>query len=473
MHKKITIVGGGTAGFTTALILKTRFPKFEIKVIRSKNIGIIGVGEGTTEHWHHFMQMVGINAKELVQRADATLKYGVMFEGWTDQPYMHSVPDQINELKIGQYPAGYGYMIANEYSIKDFNLKNAWDKQVVNSEQPYQYHFNTHKLNDFLEEVSISRGISIIDDEIETVNIENNNIVELVGNQIYTSDIFIDCTGFKKLLISKLGAKWQSYSKWLSMNEAIAFPTEDTDEYNPYTLAKALSAGWMWRIPVWGRWGNGYVFNSKYITVEEAKKEVEKELGVEVNIAKHIKFDPGCLDQSWIGNCIAIGLSSNFVEPLEATSIGSTINQVFLLMHYLPNYNKHSIDLYNKNVNLILENIRDFVIIHYLSNKNDSNFWKDLKKTELPLSLKNKLERWKTNLPIRDDVVTTPYVLFHEQNWINVLYGIDWFDECVKDEYNILNEDYKLYIENKVKDFVSYKFLGTSHKQFLKSVRDT
>ena len=121
--------------------------------------------------------------------------------------------------------------------------------------------------------------------------------------------------------MSKLGAKWNSYNKYLKMNEAIAFQTEDTDNYNTYTLARAMDYGWMWRIPVYGRWGNGYIFNNEYINAGQAKKEVEKLLGREINVARNIKFDPGSLDRVWIKNCLAVGLSANFVEPLEATSI--------------------------------------------------------------------------------------------------------------------------------------------------------
>ena len=472
MIGKILIVGAGTAGFVSALILKTRFPNIDISIVRSKNIGIIGVGEGTTEHWHHFMQMVGIDPTTLINRTDATLKYGVMFEDWTKQPYLHSIPDNLNNIRIGQYPAGYGYLISKQVPADNLTLKNIWNKEIVNSEQPYQYHFNTNKLNTFLEEISVSRNIKIIDDEIHEVVTENNTIQKVVGTENYTADFYIDCTGFKRLLINKLGAKWKSYSKWLTMNEAIAFPTKDTQEYNPYTLAKAMSSGWLWRIPVWGRWGNGYVFDSNYISADQAKQEAEEYLGFEIDVARHIKFDPGCLEKSWIGNCSAIGLSSNFVEPLEATSIGSTINQTFLLMHYIPNYNEHSINLYNKKVNLILENIRDFVITHYLTKKTDSKFWQDVQNIELPESLRNNLLRWKNNLPIKEDVVTTEYVLFHEQNWINLLYGIGWFEQNIKQEYEMINQQYKDHVENKVDSFINAMHSGHKHKDFIRRIRE-
>jgi hypothetical protein len=253
---------------------------------------------------------------------------------------------------------------------------------------PLQYHFNAFKLNAFLLKKCKLNNIKIIDDEIKKVNVKNNIINSIEGQKKkYKFDFYIDCSGFKKILISKLGTKWISYSKHLPMNEAIAFPTPDTDEYPPYTLSRAMSAGWLWRAPTNGRWGNGYVFNNRYIDAKQAQKECEDYLGYKIDIFKNIKFEAGTLDKSWEGNCAAIGLSSSFVEPLEASSLGTTINQIFLLTHLLPNYTKEDVDLYNKKFKKIVENIRDFIVMHYLVKKKDSKFWKELKLV-LPETLK-------------------------------------------------------------------------------------
>lgn len=470
--EKIGIVGGGTAGLVTALILKTKFPNKEITVIKSDSIGIIGVGEGTTEHWTHFMNFVGIDRNELIAKTDATLKYGVMFENWTEKPYLHAVPDELNSIRLGQYLAGYGKIISDSKSTnKTVNSQCAWTKTVDENNLPYQYHFDTFKLNDFLEVKCQEKGIKIIKDDIIEVVCENNIIKFLKSSiETYNFDFYIDCTGFKKLLISKLGAKWNSYSQYLKMNSAIAFQTQDTDEYNPYTLAIAMDHGWMWRIPVWGRWGNGYVYCDKYTDEHQAKLEVEKYLGHEIEIRKSVKFDPGCLDKSWIGNCAAVGLSSNFVEPLEATSIGSTINQIFILMHYLQNYGPTSIATYNDKVNKVLENIRDFIILHYQVDKKQSKFWEYNSTIELPDTLKHKLERWKQNLPIKEDIVTTDYVLFHEQNWTNVLYGLDWFDrDMIKQEYEQIDR----HLQRQIDEILVDKTLSNiSHKQYISAIRN-
>ena len=135
----------------------------------------------------------------------------------------------------------------------------------------------------------------------------------------------------------------------------------------------------MWRIPTQGRWGNGYVFDNTYINADEAKKECEKVLGVKIKVNRNIKFDPGSLDKPWIGNCLAVGLSASFVEPIESSSIGSTVSQVFLAMHYMTHCNQEDIDFYNDKYQKIMENIRDFVVLHYLVDKKTSRFWKELK----------------------------------------------------------------------------------------------
>jgi tryptophan halogenase len=277
------------------------------------------------------------------------------------------------------------------------------------------------------------------------------------------------------LLISKLGAKWQSYKKYLKMNEAIAFPTSDTEEYNTYTIAKAMNCGWAWNIPTYGRWGNGYIFDSNYINAEQAKDEMEKTIGKKIEIGRHIKFDPGCLDTPWIKNCLAVGLSANFVEPLEATSIGTSINQMFLFTQYFSNYNEQSIDDYNNKMSLIMNNIRDFIVLHYITKREDTEFWKDLKKIELPDTLKTNLERWQTRLPILEDFKGTNYYLFFENNFTQVLYGLGLLNiKNLKNTYDNLNitvkKDLNIYLKEY---FERYNNPTIGHKQYLNIIRNT
>tara|TARA_R100000697_G_scaffold90892_1_gene102801 strand:+ start:229 stop:1641 length:1413 start_codon:yes stop_codon:yes gene_type:complete len=468
---KIGIIGGGTGGLVTALILKYRFSNIQIDLIKSDKIGIIGVGEGSTEHWNEFMNFCDISLKELLTETGATFKYGVMFEGWTKEKYFHNVTHDLFSLKFGQYLGGYAYTIKKQLSPKDYTCTPCFDFKIDSVNLPYQYHFDTFKLNKFLLKKCKEKGVNIIDDEIEEVNVKKNKIDKIKSKtKTYQYDLYVDSTGFKRLLISKLGAKWVSYKKYLPLNEAIAFQTPDTDEYNPYTLAKAMNAGWMWRIPTQGRWGNGYVFDNKFINAEEAKKECEEYLKTKVTIGKNIKFEAGSLDKVWIGNCMATGLSSSFIEPMEASSIGCTIQQAFILMHCLPNY-ESSIDFYNDKFKNIIENIRDFVVLHYLVKINKGKFWK--RKVNLPPSLEKNLKKWAHRLPITEDF-HTKYSLFQEHNFAIILKELNLVDkDLITKEFDCLSNNLKEHIKLKVLNLAKKRYQTMGHKEGLQLLKNS
>ena len=480
----ISVVGGGTAGFVAALILKMRFPASKINVIRSKKIGIIGVGEGSTEHWHEFMQYIGVPFERVIQECDATFKCGIMFKGWAKEDYMHSIGPE-KDVKNGQYHSVYGKLIGDRAPKHTLNIPGSWNNRVaayrledISTGPPWnQYHFNTQKLNDFLTQVAIDRQIDVIDDEILDIVLDDDGkINHIIGEaDKYHADFYIDSTGFRKMLITKLGATWQSHSKYLKMNTAIVFPMEDTDEYNMWTLAQAMDYGWMFKIPVWGRSGNGYIFDSNYITPEQAKEEVEKMLGKEITVGKTLTFDPGALDRVWIKNCCAIGLSASFVEPLEATSIGTSIQQAFLLMHRLPNYSEDNIEKYNKDVADILTNIRDFVILHYITKKDNTQFWKDVQNMPIPESLAKNLKMWEKNLPVSDDFRgSTDYKLFSEAHYTHILYGLDLFNtDAIKQEYEMMHPKIKEMAEDHIREIRTLIKLQPTvgHKQYIEQVR--
>ena len=258
------------------------------------------------------------------------------------------------------------------------------------------------------------------------------------------------------------------------MKEAIVFPTEEEDEIPMWTLARAMNNGWMFRIPVWNRKGNGYIYDSDYTTPEDAKLEVEKYLGHEVEIAKTLQFDPGCLDKTWIDNCCAIGLSANFVEPLEASSIGTSIQQTFLLCNRIVNYNPATVTRYNKEVDAIMNNIRDFILLHYVSKRRDTKFWQDVSEIELTDSLKQNLEMWKHRLPIADDFSDTKKLLFNEYNHALVLHGMDIFDrDSLKKQYNSLSDNTKVYIEQVIKEKTNFDSVkAIPHKTMLSLIRN-
>jgi tryptophan halogenase len=481
--KSLIIVGGGTTGLTTSLILRQRFPNIKITMIRSDKIGILGVGEGSTERWKEFADYCNLSHLDIIKNCDATIKVAIMYEDWTPKKYVHNItPVLAIETKMAQYHAGYAYHIVNNNNQIEMSDQNVIENKIFESHfynkttPSNQFHFNTQKLNEYFTQICKERNIDIVTDDIEDVILSEKGNIEKIKskNNIYKADFFIDCTGFQRLLISKLGAKWKSYKKYLKMNEAIAFPTKDTDEYPIYTTIKAMKNGWMWRIPVWGRWGNGYVYNNNYINAEQAKKEVESVLNHDIEIFKNIKFDPGCLDKVWIKNCLALGIGASFIEPLEASTISVSISQTFLFMHLFENYNEKDVEEYNKKIQHIMENIRDFVFIHYLVKKDNSQFWKDIQKIEMPDTLKEKMEKWQYRLPIDEDFKETNYFVFWPSNFINVMYGLDLFNkENIKKEYLSYSQETRSYVENCIKkEKLNYNLPRINHKEYLKLIRN-
>lgn len=434
---KIIILGGGTAGLVTALILKHSYPGYAISIIKSSKIDTIGVGEGTTDHWSEFMRYCQISHSDIIKHCGATYKSGIMFKDWGNYNYLHSVENHFTE-KYNGIPVTYGYLAATRCHPKEMVPEVLWESKVTLAENTLenidtapvnQYHFDTHLLVDFLEKLSKERGIEVIEDKILEIKKDGETIQELIGEKNHTADFFIDCSGFSRKLINLLGAEWHSYKEYLQVDSAITFRTENED-YPMWTLAQALSSGWMFSIPVQNRKGNGYIYSSKHITKQEAQTEVEQFLGCPIDVTKHIQFEPGKLDKTWIGNCVAIGLSSSFIEPLEASSIGSTIQQAFLLSEYIYSYDKEDINKYNLKVDAIFENIKDFVFLHYVTNRDDSQFWQDQKNIKFPSQLKRNLDKWQTRLPTdKDFTETTDKVLFLASNFLIVLYSLGLLNE--------------------------------------------
>lgn len=478
---KTLVVGGGTAGLVTAIILKKHLD-ITVDIVHSPSIGIIGVGEGSTEHFREFMDFVGISHLDIIKECDATYKSGIMFKGWGSKDYLHSVDSTFN-IQSAQYRPVYAKQIAEGSDY--LNPKKLWESRISTGFIGHhetavynQFHFNTHLLNEYLIKVAANLGINIYEDDIYKVNVDdNNNISSIIGNKKeYKYDFYIDSTGFKKLLIGELGGTWESFNKYLTMDSAITFRTGDTDNYNLWTLSQAMSSGWMFRIPVWGSHGNGYIYNSNFITAEDAKKEVEDYFGHEITIGKTFSFNPGKIDRAWINNCVATGLSSLFVEPLEASSIGATIQQAFLLMHRLIGYNENTIKIYNESFNDISENIRDFIFLHYITDREDTPFWRSMQSLEVPDSLYAKLEHWKTNLPIKEDFKNyTDYILFNDHNFIVVMDGLNLFDrDSISKQYQSLNPRVKLFADQRIKEklYEDLNLKTITHKEYLKLIRD-
>lgn len=481
--QKIAVVGSGTAGLVAALILKTRFENIQIDIIHSSQIGILGVGEGSTEHFQDFIEFVGISHSDLIKHCGATYKLGIMFDNWTTSPYFHSVQHPFNK-KVGQYSYVYAKQIGESKLSNDLSSKITWNNQInswfINKPDGSignQFHFDTHKLNTFLTNYSKNLGINFIDDDVENIILDQEGYISTLRSKkdSYSYDFYIDCTGFNRLLIGKLGAKWVSYKKYLKMKEAIVFQTEDTENYNIWTLARAMDNGWLFRIPVQCRHGNGYIYDSDYTNLSKIEEELETLYKRKLNFGKQFKFDPGALDRPWIKNCCAIGVSGSFFEPLEASSIGTSIQQSFLLMHYLINYSDKCIDQYNKSFCDIVENIRDFIALHYITNKTNTEFWKSFSNENIPDTLLDKMKVWKYRLPVREDFNgLSNFILFKEDNFTLVLDGLRLFDNAaIQNEYSHcsqqIQKDAETTLKNEEELYQSAKCI--SHKEYIEIVK--
>lgn len=436
--KNIVIIGSGTAGLLSGLMIKSAFPKFNISIISSSKIGIIGVGEGSTEHWRTFMELCNIPLAEMITSTRATHKNGIRFENWTNHTpdYFHSIS---SNAYYGPYQLStvYNGLIEMGKTITENTASRAMIENKVRADNPHtsvnQYHFDTFKLNEYLSELAIKRGIVIDDLEVLNVNLNTEtgyiDSVVLSDQSLRKADFWIDASGMARVLMKQMGnVEWDSYSKYLQMNAAIAFPTESdpSGEIRPYTRARSIKHGWVWEIPTQDRRGNGYVFNSDLISDDQAVKEVSDLLGFEVTPARSIKFDPGSLKNFWYKNCLAVGLCAAFIEPIEATSIGSTIQQLRCFIENFSGYRdedrvieKH----YNKKMRIMMDNLLSMVALHYISDKRDSEMWILQEKMEKPEYLNNLLELWSTRSPMPTDIHHDNYEMFHVPHFYHVGQG--------------------------------------------------
>lgn len=384
---KIVIVGGGTAGWMTALsLVRTHSKNHEIVLVESKKIGIIGAGEGSTSLLHNFVTdfwfNTGINFNEFVEKCNVTPKMGIKHINWTGDGSEYFAPLD------GSSTSGMAPDIEFCQALIDdpskfhvaSNLGRMYEaKQIAGS----SYHFDAHKISEYFSDIAIRSGVKHIDAEVWSVKTNPSEyITEIVCHDGTTidGDFFIDCTGFKRCLMGAMDVKWLSYKNNLPVDSAISFQKPLDENWEPLTTARAMNAGWCWEIPTRERYGCGYVYSSKFINKYQALKEIRDHYG-DVEIIKEFQFESGRSEVFWKNNCLSLGLSSVFLEPLEATSIHSTIIQAMtFVMEYLTDsvettVVKERIDNYNKTISRLCDDLKDFIVIHYLGGRTDTPFW--------------------------------------------------------------------------------------------------
>ena len=441
MKKNIVIVGSGTAGMLAAIMLKDYFPKYSITVISSKEIGIIGVGEGSTEHWKNsFMLPHHIDVGRLIEETDATHKYGIRYENWTNHTpeYFHSV--SAGPIQANSFAGNYAFALENGWLLTNTTTPHLRDDTVIDTPLPHnntnQFHFDTYKLNNFLGTIAQERGVSFVEGIVAKVerNPETGFIESLVTDTGLraSADFVIDASGFKRVVMSKLEGSegFVSYRKYLPCDSSAVFPTpmREYGKIHPFTRARAMPNGWMFEIPTQKRRGNGYIFSSDFCSDEQAVRELSEAHGRDITPAKIIKFKSGYFSEPLLFNCASVGLASSFVEPLEATSISTTIQQVQMITALLPTFHighKAQVRQYKKRFEKLMENIVTMIALHYMSDREDTEMWKAQKNAEKPALLQELLELWSERSPQSIDVpgYQDDTGLFHLAHFYHVAQG--------------------------------------------------
>ena len=369
----IIIVGGGTAGYLSALMLSFK-TNYEVTIIKSPKISVIGVGESTVGSFiTNIRDDCGINMDEFNFYVRPVTKHGIEFDfGEKIFHYTFDIAFDSQEFK-NDMPVGFDFKDGN-YGNSKFSRYMIEKINAQPNSESLAYHIENSSFLDYLEKVLLSRGVKIISEEITDIK-KDGNIVKSLNNK-YEADYFIDCSGFKSILSN---SEWYSYDNMLINDRALFFKKRLGDSIRPYTKATTMNNGWLWEIDHEEITACGYVYSSKHITDDKAKLEAESKLNISIDESRVIKFKTGRLKEHWIGNVITLGNSDGFIEPLESTSIMVILSLSSHIIDVIRCKNNSSlIERYNEFVNNYLDTIRDFVFIHFAFNKKlDTDYWKD------------------------------------------------------------------------------------------------
>lgn len=399
--KRIVIVGGGTAGWVAANLLAVKWKETEICLIESKEIGIIGVGEGSTPHLKLFFDAIGVTDSQWMPRCNATYKNGITFDKWSTvkgfESYFHPFAAQTDDIftvplffkniharmqgfEVDAHPDNYFL----ETFLSQHNLGPLPDESFPFG-IAYGYHFDSALLGNFLAENAQKLGVKRVYGTVDEVILdheENINAVKLQDNNKLEGDFFIDCSGFTSLLMQKtLKVNFKSFKDNLVNNAAVVMPSKVSENLPVETKATALSHGWAWQIPLRDRFGNGYVYSDDYINANQAETELREHLGLlESDVeARHLKMKVGRVEKHWHKNCLAVGLSQGFIEPLEATAIALSFNTIAQFIKCLEEGNgtNEFQEAFNRDINSRFDGIRDYVVCHYKTNqRTDTEYWR-------------------------------------------------------------------------------------------------
>jgi tryptophan halogenase len=438
--RRVVIAGGGTAGWMVAACLsKVLGKRLEITLVESDEISTVGVGEATIPTLVHFHRLLEINEQEFMAATQATFKLGISFEHWRDldRHYIHSFGT--TGAGSEHWAAGFQHYwraalargLAGDYGDYCLELEAARQDRFAHLPRGgmnYAFHMDAGLYAKFLRRYSEGFGVRRVEGKIVEVVHDaaaaRIDALRLDNGAMLEGDLFIDCTGFRGLLIGQtLGVGYQDWSQWLHCDSAVALQSASVGPAVPYTRSIAREAGWQWRIPLQHRVGNGMVFSSRHWSDADATasllSRVEGEL---LTTPRVLKFRPGQRDATWRGNCVAIGLASGFLEPIESTSIHLIQRGVVRLLQSFPSDGicQSDIDEYNAQSKDEIEHIRDFIILHYkVTERGDTAFWRECAAMDVPASLRHRIALFRET----GRVFRAPNELFAENSWIQVMLG--------------------------------------------------
>lgn len=488
--KKILVVGGGTAGWMTAAYLARWLENTHIQVtlVESEQIGTIGVGEATVPGIHQFIKDLDINEPEFISATNATFKLGIEFANWTGEgkqffhPFAgYGVPIEDRPFhktwwaaKKQRYTEGLDkFCLGTQLAWAGKFAQPSFDQESRLAWYNYAYHFDASLFAKFLRGYAEKRKVTRVEGKVNDIHLDPTTgfiqSISMESGLVIEADLFVDCTGIPALLINKtLGVGYEDWSQWLLCDSALAVQTKSIVEPDPFTRSSARTAGWQWHIPLQHRVGNGYVYSSQFISPEQAHQELIGNLAGELTTdPRLIRFTTGMRRDFWYKNCVAIGLSSGFLEPLESTSISLIQTGIAKMTGFLVDFeiNEKHVAEANRLNRLEYERIRDFIILHYKLNGRSNPFWQHVRAMPIPPTLAEKIAVFRES----GDIKLGEQESFKEESWISMFYGFG------QEPYSLepLAEPEKAqFIMNKMKSAIEKGCLyASSHAEFIQTIR--
>lgn len=458
LRKRIVILGGGTAGWITASALINRWAERDVDVtlVESPAIGTVGVGEGSTPRLKKFFDDIGVDESEWMPSCNATYKNGISFVNWSTKPgferYFHPFVSQVDKFTTTAF---FFNTLARRQGVNVHAHPDRFSLTACLSENrqgprpnenfpfvnDYGYHFDAHLVGEYLKELAKAQGVKHLQARVTDVNQEPDGDItslSIEDGEPLEADFFVDCSGFRGALIQQaLGVPFRSFAENLFNDSAVVLPTEQVDNIGAQTVSTALQYGWAWEIPLTHRIGNGYVYSSAFCSPDQAETELRGVLGLldSDTEARHLKMKVGRVESHWYKNCLAVGLSQGFIEPLEATALNLVCNTVYRFMDTIEadgGFSGSGRNTFNERVNDSFEAVRDYIVAHYVLNtRQDTEYWvQNARNTNMSDTLQQILRIWTSGQNLSQEIegqqIRSAYT---PRSWYCLLAGYGYYPD--------------------------------------------